>query len=74
MRSPIEIDAELCKSCSFCIDACPQKCIRLSTRANSKGYRYAEPFEGDEACTNCGNCALMCPEAAVTIYAPEEAA
>ena len=74
MTSPIEIDAELCKSCSFCIDICPRSCIRLSTHANAKGYRYAESFEGERECTLCGNCALMCPEAAVTIYAPEETA
>ena len=73
MDWPFEVDAELCKGCGLCIDACPQKCIHIGEQSNSKGYRIAEPF-GEEECTSCGSCAVMCPEAAITIYATADEA
>ncbi|MDZ7623693.1 MAG: hypothetical protein U5J96_04495 [Ignavibacteriaceae bacterium] len=33
---------------------------------NEKGYRFVELI-GDN-CTGCPNCALVCPEAAITVY------
>ena len=63
----IEIHAELCKSCRFCINGCPQKIIRTGKAVNAKGYKYAEQFDAGK-CTGCRLCAIMCPEAAIEVY------
>lgn len=63
----IEVSAELCKSCRFCIAACPQKIIRVGGESNSKGYRYVEQFDA-EKCTGCKLCAIVCPDSAIEVY------
>jgi len=41
--------------------------IRLAPdRLNPKGYHPAEQFQ--EGCIACGTCALVCPDAAITVY------
>jgi 2-oxoglutarate ferredoxin oxidoreductase subunit delta len=49
------------------VDACPQHVIILAEdRINAKGYHPAElSLDG---CTGCGICAIICPEAAITVY------
>lgn len=63
----IEIDAELCKSCKFCIVACPKKIIRAGIHSNGKGYKYVEQFDADK-CTGCKLCGIVCPESAIEVY------
>ncbi|MBE3599197.1 MAG: 4Fe-4S binding protein [Limnochordaceae bacterium] len=46
---------------------CPQEVLRLASgRFNALGYPPAEVLH-PEACTGCGHCARMCPEAAITV-------
>lgn len=68
MKGNIEIDRERCKGCALCIDFCPKDCIRLSDELNLKGY-FVAVFDDGEGCTACGNCALMCPDAAIEVSA-----
>lgn len=63
----IVINAELCKSCRYCIDACPQKIIRVGEASNAKGYRFVEQFSA-EKCTACRLCAVVCPDAAIEVF------
>lgn len=63
----IEIDVGLCKSCRYCISACPQKIIRVGTSSNAKGYLFVEQFDADK-CTGCKLCAIVCPDAAIEVY------
>lgn len=63
----IVIDAVLCKSCRFCISACPQKIIRVGAATNEKGYSFVEQFDA-EKCTGCKLCAIVCPDAAIEVY------
>lgn len=63
----IVVDTELCKSCRYCINACPLKLIRVGDKTNGKGYKYVEQFDA-EKCTGCRLCAVMCPEAAIEVY------
>lgn len=63
----IVIDSALCKSCRFCISACPQKIIRVGKATNRKGYSYVEQFDA-EKCTGCKLCAIVCPDAAIAVY------
>ncbi len=66
MAGRIKIDSERCKGCGLCIEACAQQCIVISTQANSTGYFPAE--SGNVNCTGCAACALMCPDAAITVF------
>ncbi|MFK5879306.1 MAG: 4Fe-4S binding protein [Flavobacteriaceae bacterium] len=39
----------------------------MSTEVNRKGYHFA--FMSDpEACTGCTNCAIVCPDRAISVY------
>lgn len=72
MMPLIEIDRELCKSCAFCVDACADEYLALGKTTNSRGYRVAE-LSGKGECNSCKRCAVVCPEAAITVYAAEVA-
>lgn len=65
--SHVEVNAELCKGCGFCLAPCPQQILRLGEKANSKGYRYAEQL-GERPCTACMACAISCPDSAITVF------
>ncbi len=60
------INKEWCKGCGLCVAFCPLELISISTELNSKGYHPA--VVGDESeCHGCQNCALVCPDLAITI-------
>ena len=59
-RGLLLIDAEECKGCGLCIEACPPKVIQLSEKLNAQGYRPALYL--GRGCTGCGICFLACPE------------
>ncbi len=60
------IAAEICKGCELCIASCPQESLGLSSSINRQGYRYATLLRNN--CTGCVNCALVCPDSAITVY------
>jgi 2-oxoglutarate ferredoxin oxidoreductase subunit delta len=66
-KGRIEVDEKICKACELCITYCPKEVIALATdRINARGYHPAELAK--DGCTGCGICAMVCPEAAITIY------
>lgn len=65
-RFGVLIAPMLCKSCSYCCQACPKGIIKLSTEINSNGYHFAEVTNPDE-CTGCRFCAIVCPEIAIEL-------
>ncbi len=65
-KGKVTFDIETCKGCELCIEACPQESIRLSPKINAQGYHYAVLIEDN--CTGCTNCALVCPDAVITVY------
>jgi 2-oxoglutarate ferredoxin oxidoreductase subunit delta len=67
----VEFDEEFCKGCELCIQACPVNTLVLSNRLNKKGYRLPEDVHGK--CTGCANCALVCPDAVITVYRMKKA-
>jgi NAD-dependent dihydropyrimidine dehydrogenase PreA subunit len=65
-RGLLQVDAEECKGCGLCAEACPPKVISLSERLNHYGYRTA--MYAGAGCTGCGICFLACPEpGAITV-------
>ncbi len=66
VRGTVHFDIEMCKGCELCIDACPQESLQLSPKINTQGYHYAVLVKDN--CTGCVNCALVCPDAVITVY------
>jgi 2-oxoglutarate ferredoxin oxidoreductase subunit delta len=66
VKGKVEFDIETCKGCELCIEACPQHSIELSPSINTQGYHYAVLIKDN--CTGCTNCALVCPDAVITVY------
>lgn len=65
-RGLLKVDAEECKGCGLCVEACPPRVIRLSEKLNHYGYHMAN-YAG-AGCTGCGICFLVCPEpGAITV-------
>ena len=65
-KGSVTFNVETCKGCELCIEACPQESIKLSPSLNKQGYHYAVLVKDN--CTGCVNCALVCPDAVITVY------
>lgn len=64
----VEISIEGCKGCRLCVISCPTKCLALNTSdTNSYGLHFAYQADEDN-CIACMNCAVICPEAAITVF------
>jgi 2-oxoglutarate ferredoxin oxidoreductase subunit delta len=55
-----------CKSCGLCVAFCPKKCLAITSKINSKGYKIAGIIDED-ACISCGICFQVCPDVAITV-------
>ncbi len=59
-RGLVVLNADECKGCALCVEACPPKVLRLSAGLNRSGYHPAEYL--GHGCTACGICFFACPE------------
>lgn len=66
VKGRVEIDIQKCKGCELCTAACKEGGLSLSETMNAKGYRHI--IANDEVCNGCVNCALVCPDAVITVY------
>ena len=66
VKGRVEIDIQKCKGCELCTTACKEHALSLSNQINLKGYRYI--IANNDVCTGCVNCALVCPDAVITVY------
>jgi len=66
-KGKTEIDRERCKGCHLCVRACPTKVLAPDDSPNSWGYYPAKAANPDK-CIACGNCYLVCPDVAITVY------
>ena len=62
-----QIDPERCKGCGLCVEACPQKILKMSETFNRQGQYYATCV-APERCTACKTCAITCPDLAIQIW------
>ena len=64
----IVVDEVYCKGCALCVEVCSRGIVKLDTdRLTAKGYHPARLTDA-ELCTACQNCALVCPDVAITVY------
>ena len=64
--SYIKIDENKCKSCYLCMDVCPRKVIKKSNRIGKTGECVVEFDESNSKCIGCAQCAMVCPDIAIT--------
>ncbi len=63
----VTFNADACKGCALCIDACPVKILEMDAHnMNGKGFHPARCADQDR-CTGCASCARMCPDAVITV-------
>ncbi len=62
------INAEICKGCELCVEACPRKIIVIGTTPNGQGYFTAVYEDTAKKCTGCALCAEMCPDIAIEVF------
>ena len=68
-RGTVAVDAERCKGCGLCVDACQPRLLALdSSTLNRMGYHPVQLLDSNGRCTGCGLCAVMCPDVALTVY------
>ncbi len=62
------INAEGCKGRGLCIAVCPPAVLGVGA-LNTKGYTTVVLLD-NERCTSCTACALICTDAAITVFRP----
>lgn len=70
MKGKIILDKELCKGCTYCVDACPLGVIVIENRLNKKGI-FPASVSHIEKCNGCTMCAQICPEIAIEVFKEE---
>lgn len=66
-KGKVEIRAESCKSCGYCVKFCPKGVLAIGEEVNQKGYQYVVAAKPEE-CTGCATCGQVCPDAAIEVY------
>lgn len=67
MKGAIVVDANRCKGCALCIEACPQQVIAMAKKVNVSGYPFVEVVKA-ESCVGCAACGIVCPDGCITVY------
>ena len=63
----ISVDKDYCKGCGLCVSVCSVGIMELDMdEISQKGYHPAKCID-QAACTACLNCAVMCPDVAITV-------
>jgi len=64
----IEVNELYCKACELCVTDCPSEVLGLDmSYLSPKGFHPATMIHPED-CTGCAICAIVCPDAAITVY------
>ncbi len=66
-KGNVVIDRERCKGCLLCVRSCPTKTLGADDAPNSWGY-YPAKVVAPGTCIACGNCYVVCPDVAATVF------
>lgn len=66
-KGKVEIRAESCKSCGYCVKYCPKNVLAIGEEVNQKGYQFVTAVNPDD-CIGCMQCGQVCPDAAIEVY------
>lgn len=66
-KGKVEIFAEACKSCQYCVISCPKMVLEVGENVNSKGYPYVIAARPED-CIGCAMCAQICPDSAIEVW------
>ena len=67
MGFQVTFRSEACKGCGLCIAACPKQLLAEDRRALNQNGVYPAAITDRGACVGCLSCALMCPDAVITV-------
>lgn len=68
IKGAIVVNADRCKGCALCVEACPKDVIALAQKkVNVHGYPYVEVVSPDD-CIGCASCGIICPDGCITVY------
>ena len=59
------------KDCGICLFVCPKGVLGASDELNRKGFFPPEGVD-ENACTQCGNCMIFCPDMAIVVEERKE--
>jgi len=66
MKLEVYINKSFCKSCGYCIGACPKKILEFAPYLNESGFHPVHSINKEE-CTGCALCYQICPEIAIEV-------
>jgi 2-oxoglutarate ferredoxin oxidoreductase subunit delta len=72
-KGSVQIVAERCKACGFCVEFCPTHVLALSSAFNAKGYHTPYMVHPDK-CSGCDLCGMYCPDFAIFGHKQPESA
>jgi 2-oxoglutarate ferredoxin oxidoreductase subunit delta len=62
----VNIIAQRCKGCKYCIEFCPTGVLAEASEFNEKGY-HPPYIKEASSCKNCNYCETVCPEFAIFV-------
>lgn len=60
----IVLNRDRCKACYLCVEACPNKVLKMDEHVNNLGY-YPVTVDNSKQCIGCAMCARVCPDMAI---------
>ena len=67
MKYRVTFNEENCKSCEICVEWCGKKLIIIDEQRLNRAGVHPAAIRDQDGCVGCLACAIMCPDAVITI-------